>query len=64
LVMYTWVQEQILNLWNLLGNTILCDYKDADCTVQENINLGKHRGTGKLRVIYGWMYSNWFKKFM
>jgi len=33
-----------IKLVELVGeHTILCDYKDADCTVQENINLGKHQ---------------------
>ena len=33
-----------IKLVELVGeHTVLCDYKDADCTVQENINLGKHQ---------------------
>jgi hypothetical protein len=32
-----------IKLVKLVGeHTILCDYKDAYCTVQENVNLGKH----------------------
>jgi hypothetical protein len=45
-----------IKLVELVGeHTILCEYKDADCTVQANINLGKHQEglyeTGKL--MYG-----------
>jgi hypothetical protein len=33
-----------IKLVELVGeHTTLCDYKDADCTVQENINLAKHQ---------------------
>ena len=44
-LVYVYVSSEAdIKLVELVGeHTILCDYKDAVCTVQENINLGKHQ---------------------